>query len=148
MQRGASKGKPTRILVENDLYESHKVSVEVSANRIRRCTLMIFSRFTCARCRLRCSVRGVTRRWIFGHLLCVLPSFSFVCARVNYWVSALLKGASRPYYGTQAKREGGKLSPFGSIRLEPDEPILLVDMHLAVATEFRRHQFSTAQSEV
>ncbi len=40
---------------------------------------MIFSRLMCARWRLRCSVSGVTSRWIFGHLLCVLPSFSFVC---------------------------------------------------------------------
>ncbi len=42
---------------------------------------MTFSRLMCARWRLRCSVSGVTSRWIFGHLLCVLPSFSFVCGR-------------------------------------------------------------------
>lgn len=27
--------------------------------------------------RLRCSVSGVTSRWIFGAFECVLPSFSF-----------------------------------------------------------------------
>ena len=55
--------------------------IECAAKAQRKRTLMIFSRLMCARWRLRCSVSGVTSRWIFGHLLCVLPSFSFVCRR-------------------------------------------------------------------
>ena len=38
------------------------------------------SRFSEFRRRLRCSVSGVTSRWIFGALECVLPLLSFTCS--------------------------------------------------------------------